>query len=269
MRASVFVVSTLSALLTACIAYAGAWSQKQGRGQLITTANLSNAAEFYNGSGKKNRQASYQKYELSPYVEYGLTDGITLGGSSSLQYATQSNNTNFGLGDSELFARFHMLEFHGFAISLQPLIKLPAFSSLSTDSNPLLGSRHFDGELGALAGYGFDLFGQHHFIDTSVGYRHRLGAPKDQIKFTATTGFSLFEDWVFLSQLYVTRRTGSPANTTFTQSSGDDYDQTKLQLSAVYKLSDAWSLQAGAFTNLEGKNIGNGKGALFSIWRNF
>lgn len=267
MRLMTSGLAALCAAFFAFSAHAGAWTQPAGKGQVIVTGLYSSADSFYNTTGSKQSQATYRKFELNPYLEYGLTDRVTLGANLSLQRASQSNDTNWGVGDSEFFARFRVAQLRGFVISMQPLVKLP--SPESSNASPALGGRHPDAEMGASLGYGFDLFGQHHFANLDSGYRYRFGDPKDQLKLAATAGFSLTPQWMVMPQFFLTRRMSAPASAGFTQSSGDDYNENKLQLSVVYKLDERWSLQAGAFTNLRGKNIGDGDGAILSVWRSF
>jgi hypothetical protein len=47
------------------------------------------------------------------------------------------------------------------------------------------------------------------------------------------------------------------------------YDYYKLQLSAVYVLTPAWSLQGGGFTAFAGRNSLQENGAVFGVWHRF
>lgn len=265
MRPSVF--AGIASIFVAASAHGGAWTQPAGHGQVILNGFYSTSHSYYDNRGRKFSQPAYSKYEINPYIEYGLTDSITLGANLSAQAAKQSDYFNTGLGDSEFFARLHVAEIHGLQISLQPLVKLP--SPESRDEFPMIGSRHPDGEIGLSLGYGFDLFGQHHFANLDTAYRHRLGAPKDQLRLSPTLGIGLSQHWMVLPQLFITRRTDAPANAGFTQSTGDDYSETKLQLSAVYRMNSHLTLQAGAFSQLKGKNTGSANGVLLGVWRSF
>lgn len=60
-----------------------------------------------------------------------------------------------------------------------------------------------------------------------------------------------------------------PSAASFTQSSGDDFDLMKLQLSAVYKVNPHLSIQLGAFSHVDGNNVGAGDGALVAVWKRF
>lgn len=212
---------------------------------------------------------TYRKYELNPYIEYGLSDRLTVGANIFLdkvsQYDTTSsqNRTNLGIGDSEFFARSQIWKKDGLVFSAEPMIKLPSPDSRS--DSPQIGSDKFEAGLSFSGGYGFKAWELDHFIDISTGYRHRFGTPHDQFKLSATAGFSVTKQIVITTQLFSTLRTDKSASPAFTQSSIDDYDLTKLQISAAYKIDDKLSLQLGVFDHIYGRNVGSGGGTIFSV----
>lgn len=262
--------SVLIFSLFAVEAYAGAWTQDRGKGQIILTTLYYATDELYNNQGRSQPQSDYSKYELNPYVEYGLLDGVTIGGNFSIQYAVQESGgaitqTNWGLGDSELFVRLRLLERDGFALSIEPLMKLP-----SPDSDvPQLGGDDMDAALDISGGYSFSYAGLHHFLGLDAQWRERFGEPENQIRFSATAGIGVTETLTFMPQLFVTLRTKTPDTVTFTQSSGDDYNLYKLQLSLLYRLNDTLTLQGGAFSHLGGRNTGGGGGMMLALWKRF
>ncbi len=248
-------------------AYAGAWTQKQGEGQVILNALYYSTKTLYNNQGNKASQAKFSKYELNPYFEYGLTDAVTIGANLSLQRTYQANNSNWGIGDSEFFVRTRLWEKDGFVLSLEPMVKLP--SPEHATETPALGGRHPDAGLGLSAGYGFSAFGQNHFANLDTQYRYRFGSPENQIKLAGTVGISVTDTLMFMPQLFATLRANDPAAAAFTQSSGDDYDLLKGQISAVYKMNEQTNLQIAGFSHLDGKNVGAGEGLVLSVWQKF
>lgn len=253
----------------ACSAWAGAWTQEAGKGRVIVTGAYYQAANFYNNRGTKQSQPNYHKYELNPYVEYGLYDDLTLGASFSFQLAQQnvvgnSDLSNSGVGESEYFVRKRLYNKDGLVASVEPMLKLPP---LSSGKLPKLGSPNPDIGLGGSVGYGTAWFGYHHFVNLDTQYRHRFGDQKDQIRVAATVGIGVAPQWVVMPQAFMTYRMGDSSG--FTQSAADDYDVTRLQLSGVYAVTEDTKLQAGAFTDVDGKNAGVGRGVLLSVWKNF
>ncbi len=255
------------------LAYAGAWTQQTGKWLTISNFSYYSTNKYFDNSGKQKPLASYKKFEINPYIEYGLRDDVTVGANLFFQQASQYNgvigtdNNNIGIGDSEFFTRFRLWQKDGAVFSIEPMVKLPSLESSS--EQPQIGSRNFDTGLTFSAGYGFKKWDLDHFINLDAGYRHRFGMPSDQLKINATAGLSVSKNTMLLTQVFNTARLASHNNAIFTQSSGDDYDLTKLQISAIYKIDDKLSLQAGAFSNIAGKNSGGGDGMIFAINKSF
>lgn len=260
-NAKAWLVSILC--LFSSFAYAGAWTQEVGKTLFIGNLSYYSTDRYFDNSGSKQPLASYKKYEFNPYIEYGFKDDITIGANLFVQRAAQYNNINIGIGDSEFFARLRLWQKDGLVFSLEPMIKLP---SLEKESNqPQIGSRNFDTGLSSSIGYGFKAYNLNHYINMDTGYRHRFGVPSDQLKLSVSAGVSITKETMILTQLFATKRVASNYNPVFTQSSSDDYDLSKIQLSGVYKLNEETSLQLGAFRNVSGRNIGNGSGFIFSV----
>ena len=253
-------------------AFAGAWTQAQDGIQLIVTGNYYSAEKMWDNQGQKQSQPTYSKYELNPYIEYGLRDDLTLGANILLDRAHQdaaagSGRTNFDIGDSEFFLRKRLINSSGYVMSVEPMIKLP--SPENSSSQPRVGSSHPDLGLSIANGYGFSAWGLNHFADLDVQYRHRLGPSKDQVKISGTVGIGLTQRWMLMPQTFLTYRTSHNQTVTFTQSSSDDYNLIRLQLSAVYKMTDSLSLQMGGYGDIDGKNAGIGRGVLIALWKQF
>lgn len=254
--------------------YAGGWTQKAGSGIYIQSFSYSYATDFFSDSGKKTPlNGYYKKYEINPYIEYGVRDWLTIGSNIFLQSAVQNDantnitQTNYGIGDSEFFVRTRIWHNNNFSFALEPMVKFPSITSAA--AQPQIGSKNFDAGFTFSSGYAFKAWRQNHFINLDTGYRKRFGIPNDQFKFAATAGFSLSPKWVVMPQFFVTSRLKNQPQSIFTQSSGDDYNLAKLQLSAIYKVTEKFYVQAGVFGNLAGQNAGDGKGMMFSIQKVF
>jgi len=271
MRRSSGIFCAVAFLAATPHAYAGAWTQDQGRALLILSGNYYAADRMWDNFGRKQSQPSYSKYELNPYMEYGLWEGVTLGTNLSLDRTYQQGTggsaaqSNWGIGDSEFFLRQRLWQGSGFIVSAEPMIKLP--SPESGSSQPRLGSSHPDAGIGLSAGYSFSALGRNHFVDIDSQYRYRFGSPRDQYKFAATLGIGFTSRLTLMPQMFATYRASPPKIASFTQSASDDYDLTRLQLSAVYQLREDVSLQVGGFSDISGRNAGIGRGALIALWK--
>ncbi len=249
-------------------AQAGAWLQKPGELQLIVTGLYYQAGSRFDNDGKKVGQRDFTKYEVNPYVEYGLTDNYTLGANVSLQHLDDSTHSRYGLGDIELFVRRKLVQTRRMVVSVQPLFKIPSPQG-DRLSSPLIGSRLPDIGSTVQLGYKFKALGRWHYAEAEAGYRYRYGAPSDQYVFNATLGLNIAPDWTVMPQYFQTVRREKPIAVLFTESPRDDYNLSKLQLSAVYQIDPQRAVQFGVFQHVAGTNVGAGGGGLVSLWSKF
>ncbi|MDX1975802.1 MAG: hypothetical protein SFT92_09050 [Rickettsiales bacterium] len=265
----------LSGMLFFCLlptpSFAGAWLQKEDKGLVVMNTVYYSAGHYFDNKGEKRAQPLFTKQELNPYIEYGYSERWTFGTNLSFERNHSANSptspeqTSWGMGDSEFFARTPIYEGHGFMVSFEPQIKLPSPTPQKASNN--IGSKHVDFGPSIGIGRGFDFAGYHHYINLDSSYRHRSGNPGDQIRFGATAGIQVAERIELLPQFFLTYRTSSN-NTGFSQSSGDDYNLSKIQFSTLYHFDD-FSVQAGAFSNIAGVNTGDGYGGMLALWRRF
>jgi hypothetical protein len=258
--------------LIASAVYAGAWTRQAGSGLYIQNASYYFTNKFFDNSGNKKTFSGYGKYELNPYLEYGLSDRLTIGSNIFLQRVSQTTNninnqTNWGIGDSEFFSRLRLWQKNGFIVSAEPMVKLP--SLVREAAMPQIGNRNFDAAITLSGGYGYKAWQLNHFVNIDIGYNHRFGSPHDQVKFSGTAGFSVSENWMVIAQVFNTSRFGTNIAPTFTESSADDYNLTKLQISAIYKIDSKLSLQTGIFSNIAGRNSGAGNGVVLAVLKTF
>lgn len=255
-------------LLSSPNAHAGAWTQDPGHWQVITTADYYRADSRFDNAGNRKSQPVYTKYELNPYIEYGLRDGLTAGASLFLQHLNDSSHTTSGLGDTELFLRQRLYDDGKYVFSVQPEVKLPSPEAYQSHT-PSIGSEHMDAGVRALGGVNYTLLGLKHYADVEAAYRHRTGGPHDQFFLAATTGLYINSRLTLMPQVFQTLRAQGGGSSSFTESPRDDYDLTRLQFSAVYQLDSGRAVQAGLFDDVLGRNTGRGIGGLVAYWKDF
>src|SRR5665213_2208422 len=57
---------------------AAAFLEPAGQGQVIVTTSFTDSANAFDASGRLVPVASYRKFELNAWMDYGLTDWLTL-----------------------------------------------------------------------------------------------------------------------------------------------------------------------------------------------
>ncbi len=263
---SVFLVVSVSNVI------AGAWTLPQGKSQFIITAYSYTTNDFYNSAGTKSPVNRFSKIEIIPYYEYGLRDWLTIGVSDAFQHlkqddafgVEQSNNGETGV---ELFSRARIWQNDNFVVSLGGLVKAPAHYAHNV---ALVGGHdNYDIAYSILGGYSFRWFGRHHYIDSSLGYRHRLGVLHDQLQTSIGAGFDVGHGFKIMPSLDYTGAVNADLSSASAVSGQNDYHLAKAQLSVLYKINEAYSVQIGGYSHIHSRNTGGGSGYLLGLWRKF
>ncbi len=251
-------------------ANAAAWTLEKGHGQIINNFTYYESSKYTDANGHSSAQPSYNKYEYNPYIEYGLTDTVTLGLSPSLQYVTQqigiNDEENANLADTEFFIRKRLFSDGRNIISIQPMVKLPG--AYNSGDLPQLGQNQMDYELRLLYGRNFGIQGRH-YLNTEIAYRVRTETPGDEIRLASTLGYRVNERWQILGETQGTFAVDGAGGGSTLLSNSFDYDLVKLQLSTLYWFNPKWALQFGGYQSVYARNTGEGGGALLGLWYRF
>ena len=250
----------LGVLASPCAALAGAWTLPQGSGQAVLTTTASSANSAFDGSGLAPAPR-YNKLEPQGLLEYGLTDQLTLILAPGLQHvdiATPTDARRTGLGYTEFGGRYRLLQAESWVLSGQATMRVPGTNATS---NPAaIGYTGVETDIRGLAGYGFTFRAMPAFVDLQVAQRFRAGAPPNELRADATLGLQVAPQWLLLAQSFNVISEGA-GSAPFAS-----YEYYKLQLSAVYSLTAAVSLQLGGFTTYAGRNALQENGMIFGAW---
>ncbi len=254
-------------------AYAGAWVQPQGSGEISLNYFYYETDEFYDLQGNTQGQGQFIKHAIQPYAEYGLTDKLTVGGLFELQYVTQENvggsakRTNPGIADPKVFLRRHLFDYEGLTMSIEPSLKLE--SAFRDNRAPKGGSNVTETSIGLLSGYSFEWFDYYHFIDTRLEYRNRSGGLQEQFVADIRLGLRVSDELTIIPAFYSITNLDLPAQQTFAQNGDVDFDLYKAELGGSYDLSDELTLLAGVNAHVGGRNTGKGGGFNVGVRRKF
>jgi hypothetical protein len=255
------------ALALSSTAHAGAWTLPAGDGLFIAQASYFSSDRYFDADGNRQRQPTFRKYELQPYAEYGVKDWLTVGGSAYAQRVSQSDNDNYGLADTELFARVRLWQPENAVLSIQPLVKLP--SRFGESGLPRGGSRSTDMELNLLYGTAGTYWGMPYYTDMRVGYRTRSRDLSPQWRTDLAIGVMVSEHWQIIPALRSVIATDAPENITFREDGEQDYDLAKAELTVAYHLGAKRWVQATAFDHVAGIQTGAGRGFALGFAQRF
>lgn len=174
---------------------AGAWPVPRGTTLAIIDFQTSNSNEQYGPSGKLVSRRGYQKIEIAPYIEHGLSDELTLIGRANLLKQSieipGSVKASTTINEVEAGFRYHVYTLSDMLFSLQSGLILhtarqgdDAYDSQSGD---------LDKKFGVLLGRSSTIFGIPSFNSLETSYIFHDHTKPDEVKTDAVLGFGLGE----------------------------------------------------------------------------
>jgi protein XagA len=259
------VVATLMTLVLPHAAFAGAWTQPQGHGQIIFSGVLTGASQRYGRNGRPRAAGRFSKQELRAAGEYGASDHVTLlAGAAAQHQSVKQNGNGLHAGSGAVLggARVKLWAGGGSFLSLQASVE-------ATGERPILGNfRRLNAPLEAdarlLFGHGFSVAGITGFIDLQGAYRFRSAGHPAEARFDTTLGIRPLPELMLLLQSF-----NSFALERDVRFRLPPTRQNKLQISAVYDLTQQLSLQAGVFTSAAGRETLRERGVVTALWWRF
>lgn len=246
-------------------AFAGAWTQTEGDSYNRMALNYYYAERNFTDNGDRMAFANHGEFydfNLSYYLEYGLTDKATLLTSIYYKQIEHEDDTiemrSYGIGDLDLGLKYQVIVVPGGVVSVQGLVKVPELYD-EDDSLPL-GNGQYDYELKVLYGQSLArLFPG--YCNFEVGYRWRTEAPSDEFRYLAEIGMDFTEKIYGRAKLdgilsinngdELLDDSGNPTITT-------EFDLLKLDLTLGYKLNKAWGLEVAYTPALTGEYTASG-----------
>jgi protein XagA len=245
-------------------AHAGAWLQPEGQGQIIFSPSVMFAKQRFDRAGRGRPTDRFVKSDNIAQIEYGFRDNLTL-----LVRTEQRGEAYFLNGDPQRVmtssigggARIALWRQDRFIVSLQATAQsglersIPALDRRSGPRN--------EADARLLVGYGAEVFGMDIFAEAQAGYRWRSGRHADEARLDVTLGVRPLPRFLILLQSF--------NSLAMQRAPGEDrrLRQHKLQASAVLDLTDTWSVQAGVFGSVAGRNVLKERGVVLGVWRKF
>ena len=205
---------------------------------------------------KQNRE------DAQTYVEYGLTNELTIFGQTALErYALSppTQNVYTGLDYSDIGLRAKLWStgewvFSGEATAFIPGAKDGAEPAQAGDTGGA-------GEARLLAGTNFVVGSMPAFFDGQFGYRLRTGGPPDEWHADLTLGLKPAPGVLVMIQDYTTV-SGASTNAEFPA-----WRTSVVEASLVLPLDARWSVQLGLFMSVWAVKTNTQRGVALSVWR--
>ena len=228
---------------------------------LLPKAGYSEGSRRFEPSGKPVPTPTTRKIEASGYLEYGLASWLTLIAAPTMARADGgAANAITGSDGSALGARLKVLGDADRIIALQVLVQ-PPFGASRDAQRAAGGSKSAAVDLRVMAGRAFTVMGLPAFADIQPGVRLYADPFPTETRLDLTFGIRPLPDLLVLVQDFnsLASADASVAATAY----------SKVQASLVYDVSRRWSLQAGAFRTIAGRNALRDMGPLAALWYRF
>ena len=259
--ASCFVRCLVASLAFApAAAFAGAWTQPEGDGQIIVSIyGWSGAGAPYGGTA-----ASESRIEAQTMFEYGLYERLTLFGEISgerYSLSAPAQDIYKGLDYSSLGLRGRVWSDDASVFSLEASGYVPGAR------DPLRPAQAGDtggaAEIRALAGHNLVIGSMPAFVDAEAGFRLRSAGPPDEWRGDLTLGARPWPRMTVLLQSFNTISAGAGGAALFRLA----VRQPRGEPGLCARL--ALVVTGGAFATLATVNANTQRGAVIAVWRKF
>lgn len=246
------------------ICFAGAWTMERGVIYNRLTANYYYAKAEFDADGDRRDfplDGEFRDLYLNNYVEFGLTDSVTLIGSLYYKSIKKQDDAveqkTWGLGDIDVGAKFKMAGGPWGFLSAQVLTKIPG--PYDIDDDLPLGNGQIDFEVRML--YGRSLYpGFPGYINGEFGYRWRFEDPSDEVRYLIEIGIDLTREMysrVKLDGIY-SMDNGRHFDTRGNPKISNNFDLGKLDMVLGLKIDKHWGIELGYMPELYGQNTSAG-----------
>jgi hypothetical protein len=249
-------------------AYAGAWVQPEGAVFVSLKTLVTTTDRFFDENGNIHQRGGwFTKYEVNPYLEYGLTERDTVSVNILAQRLTDSatDAATTGLADLELGWRRSLWRSDTTILSAQLTAFIPTGYSL--EDSPNLGYDRLGLEPSLWVGRGFRLGERNGYLEAQTGLRWYAGYPSEQLRAQATGSYDLFP---WLSPFATLELHYGLGNGKDREEGGQtivaDYRLLKGILGAVIPVTERLRLTAAWQQHLWGENTGLDGGAYVGVW---
>lgn len=279
MTATALAASLVLVALSHSTAVGGAWVQKK-RGYFfkLTGGYLYTTEEFDSSGAVQNiregdegiTNTSYKEVSLTGYLEYGLTDRITMVANLPFKIVTSKRTeastsdgpmrdievVTGGLSDLTLSARL-LLAGRATPLSIQAGVKLPlGYDAAPPNEGAPLGSGEVDVEGHVMAGAG--LWPIRAYVTGQIGYRIRSGSGiADEYLFQVEGGFTP-GNWLAKVTLEGGYSAETPGDQESSTVSVTNQDILKIIPTVAYRFHSRFAVGAEVFHTVSGRNTVTG-----------
>ena len=182
---------------------AGAWLLPPGDGQVIADTFFSDSTHAFDAQGRLIPVPSYRKFELGTYIEYGLTNWLTLVASPSYDRIQNPppGQSYSGPGESEIAARVGLYRTDTSVLSFQAGLRSPG-GSFADLLGPFAVRRAASLDVRGLVGRNIVVAAMEGFVEAQAGYRFYAAGQPGEWRIDLTMGLRPWPRLLVMLQSY-------------------------------------------------------------------
>ena len=266
MRAAAALLAGVAVLLPSVAvgpAWAGAWTQPKGRGQVIVKYEDMRADQGFDSDGERvDLPEERRDASAGVFAEYGVTDRLTVQFKGDWQDGEDAFVTYEGRGPLEVGLTWQVWRDDRAAVSLYGGYASAGEGRNAGYAAPGVGDHDFEARVSVGRSFGglpVRWGPDRSFVEFQAARRIRDGLP-DETRVDVTLGGHFGEDWMVLAQAF-----GGAADD---DGVVEGARWLSMETSVVRRLGD-WSLQAGWRQTAAGRETPISGGPVVAVWRRF
>jgi hypothetical protein len=248
-------------------ARAGAWTEPQDHWQVIGGFIVSNADRGYDAHGHGRMPVTFERLLLQTDADYGWRDYLTLFGrtETAIAHYRDAVTPPISAVDNalEAGARLRLLDDDDYGIlSVEGSLRTAGAFNFAVSASSLASGRSANFRL--LYGINFKWREMNGFVDFEAGESFLSRPRPNETPLDLTVGLWIDTDTMVMLQSFNLIGAGGGGGWSYPY-----FRSHKIEASLVRKLSERYSVQAGAFFSPAGQNALVEQGLCLSLWANF
>lgn len=261
-----FIVVFIGSLAVNQLAFAGAWNQRGGEGQVISTSSWSHAGQIFDDDYDAVPLRGFTKTETRLYIEQGVTDWLTVVGNTGFQTLNfRDGDSRFdfdGLDDIEIGAQIKTYSREGLATAVR--VSYVVDSQLDNRAIDVLsGGNQFEAR--GLIGQSSETLIGDFFYDAQFAIRTEDFDKIDETQAALTLGYKPTHRWLFMSQSYGI----VSAEETVSGFRVPEQVQISTHVSAAHQYRPGRYIQLGVGQTVFGRNIVKERSVFMGLWTEY
>lgn len=253
----------IAACLMTTEVMAGAWTLPAGDGQLIMTTlrRAAPVSALFGGVPEEDSNGT------QIFVEYGLTDDLTLGGTAFADFSATDVEVEASLG---IHARYRLWSGDGGVASVQAGLSVPVERWFGNGLGDNVPNSVTEVDIRALFGQSWQTDFGNTFVSAEGGFRFRGESQSEELRFDVTAGHEAFRGILGLFSVFASYPVGDDGEATFKLSPSiayTDWPWLGSNDKKPYDFPYPDTIQIGVTWDAANPDAGLEIG--FSIWRRF